>query len=43
MALYLDQPGLGRILGARVLAELGDDPRRYADPEGRRNYSGLMT
>jgi transposase len=24
-------PGLGRVLGARVLAEFGDDPTRYAD------------
>ena len=32
--IYLSQPGLGRILGARVLAEFGDDPHRYADAEG---------
>jgi transposase len=25
-------PGLGVVLGARVLAEFGDDPDRYADP-----------
>ena len=29
--IYLSQPGLGMILGARVLAEFGDDPDRYAD------------
>ncbi|HEY4314336.1 MAG TPA: IS110 family transposase [Actinomycetes bacterium] len=34
------QPGLGVILGARVLAEFGDDPDRYADARARKNYSG---
>jgi len=29
--IYLSQPGLGLILGARVLAEFGDDPTRYTD------------
>ncbi len=33
-------PGLGTILGARVLAELGDAPGRYADAKARRNYAG---
>jgi len=33
-------PGLGLILGARVLAEFGDDPTRYADARARRSYSG---
>ena len=33
-------PGLGEILGARVLAEFGDDPTRYADPKARKNYAG---
>jgi transposase len=33
------QPGLGAVLGARVLAEFGDDPRRYADGKARRNYA----
>jgi len=33
-------PGLGAILGARVLAEFGDAPDRYADAKGRRNYAG---
>ena len=37
--IYLSQPGLGRVLGARVLAEFGDDPRRYADGKARRNYA----
>ena len=39
--IYLSQPGLGQILGARVLAEFGDDPHRYADAKARRNYSGM--
>ena len=33
-------PGLGMILGARVLGEFGDDPNRYADAKSRRNYAG---
>ena len=33
-------PGLGTILGARVLAEFGDDPNRYADAKSRKNYAG---
>jgi len=33
-------PGLGTILGARVLGEFGDDPNRYADAKARRNYAG---
>lgn len=33
-------PGLGTILGARVLGEFGDDPNRYADIKSRRNYAG---
>ncbi len=39
--IYLSQPGLGVILGARVLAEFGDDPDRYADARARKNYSGM--
>ena len=39
--IYLSQPGLGPVLGARVLAEFGDDPHRYADPKARKNYSGM--
>ncbi|MEV0409196.1 IS110 family transposase [Actinoallomurus sp. NPDC050550] len=34
------QPGLGMILGARVLAEFGDDPDRYATAKNRKNYAG---
>jgi hypothetical protein len=33
-------PGLGMILGARVLSEFGDDPNRYADAKSRKNYAG---
>jgi transposase len=38
--IILSQPGLGQILGARVLAEFGDDPDRYADAKCRKNYAG---
>jgi transposase len=38
--LIRSQPGLGTVLGARVLAEFGDDPHRYADAKARRNYAG---
>jgi hypothetical protein len=37
--LYRSQPGLGPILGARVLAEFGDDPDRYASGKARKNYA----
>jgi transposase len=37
--IYLSQPGMGAILGARVLGEFGDDPNRYADGKARRNYA----
>ena len=33
-------PGMGTVLGARVLGEFGDDPNRYADAKSRRNYAG---
>ncbi len=36
----LSQPGLGPVLGARVLAEFGDDSSRYAGARARKNYSG---
>lgn len=38
--IVLSQPGLGVVLGARVLAEFGDDPHRYADARARKNYAG---
>src|SRR5580658_47911 len=37
--IYLSQPGLGHILGARVLGESGDDPHRYASGKARKNYA----
>jgi transposase len=37
--IYQSQPGMGAILGARVLGEFGDDPHRYADGKARRNYA----
>ncbi|MFD6563534.1 transposase, partial [Micromonospora profundi] len=37
--IYRSQPGLGPVLAARVLAEFGDDPSRYADARARRNYA----
>lgn len=33
-------PGLGLVLGARVLSEFGDDRSRFADAASRRNYAG---
>ncbi|WP_026417034.1 IS110 family transposase [Actinomadura oligospora] len=38
--ILLSQPGLGTVLAARVLAEFGDDPQRYATAKARRNYAG---
>lgn len=38
--IILSQPGLGPVLGARVLAEFGDDPDRYTDAKSRKNYAG---
>jgi len=37
--IYRSQPGIGVILGARVLGEFGDDPRRYPDGKSRKNYA----
>src|SRR5271170_1432137 len=37
--IYLSQPGLGPILGARVPGEFGDDPHRYASGKARKNYA----
>lgn len=39
--IYRSLPGLGTILGARVLAEFGDAPDRYTDAKARKNYSGM--
>lgn len=38
--IYRSQPGLGEILGARVLGEFGDDPHRYEGARARKNYAG---
>ncbi len=38
--IYLSLPGVGVILGARMLGEFGDDPNRYADTKSRKNYAG---
>ena len=38
-AIYLSQPGLAEILGARQLGEFGDDPHRYASVKARKNYA----
>ena len=38
--IILSQPGMGAVLGARVLAEFGDDPHRYRDGKARRNFAG---
>jgi len=37
--IYRSQPGLGDLLGARVLGEYGDDPHRYRDAKARKNYA----
>jgi transposase len=38
--IYRSLPGLGVILGARVLGEFGDDPNRYTNAKSRKNYAG---
>ncbi|MFD0264914.1 IS110 family transposase [Kitasatospora indigofera] len=38
--VILSFPGLGNQLGARVLAELGDDRNRFADARGLKAYAG---
>ncbi|WP_329449241.1 IS110 family transposase (plasmid) [Streptomyces sp. NBC_01426] len=38
--IYLSMPGMGEVSGARVLAEFGDDPTRYASAKARKNYAG---
>jgi transposase len=37
--IITSQPGLGTVLGARVLAEFGDAPDRYASAKARKNYA----
>ena len=38
--IILSHPGLGTVLGARVLAEFGDDRTRYDDAKARKSYAG---
>ncbi|MER7338875.1 IS110 family transposase [Streptomyces sp. NPDC000075] len=38
--IILSFPGLGTQLGARVLAEIGDDRQRFADARGLKGYAG---
>lgn len=38
--IYRSLPGLGFILGGRVLAEFGDDRTRFAHAKARKNYAG---
>ena len=38
--IYRSLPGLGVVLGARVLGEFGDDPNRFTDAKSRKNYAG---
>jgi transposase len=33
-------PGLGPVLGARILGELGDDPHRFTDARSLRSFAG---
>ena len=41
--IYLCLPGLGVILGARVLGELGDDPNRHTTANFRENHAGTSS
>jgi transposase len=39
-AIVRSQPGLGVVLGARLLGEFGDDPDRYQTAKGRKAFAG---
>jgi transposase len=39
-AIIRSQPGLGVVLGGRLLGEFGDDPHRYATAKGRKAFAG---
>lgn len=39
-AIVTSFPGLGKLAGARVLAEIGDDRTRFADARGLKAYAG---
>ncbi len=38
--IITSQPGLGALTGARVLAEIGDDPTRLRTASGLRAFAG---
>lgn len=38
--ILVSLPGLGVVLGARVLSEFGDDRARFSDAKARKNYAG---
>ena len=38
--IYLSLPGLGFVLGARVLGEFGDDRTRFQHAKARKNFAG---
>jgi transposase len=38
--IYLSLPGLGDVLGARVLGEFGDDQTRFTHPKERKAFAG---
>src|SRR3984893_11407375 len=38
--IYLSLPGLGKVLGARVMAEFGDDRTRFENPKARKSFAG---
>lgn len=38
--ILLSFPGLGPLLGARVLAEIGDDRTRFTDARALKSYAG---
>lgn len=38
--IYLSLPGCGALIGARLLAEIGDDLTRFETPKGLRAYAG---
>jgi transposase len=39
-AILRSLPGLGQVLGARILGEFGDDPTRYESAKARKNAAG---
>jgi Transposase IS116/IS110/IS902 family len=41
--IYLSQPGIGEILGARELGEFGDNPHRYDSAKARKNYAATSS